>query len=293
MSARAPELDAQIRAMSAEADSDRDSIEFTLAEESTNPTLPFALILVSAVGQTDVGRRREHNEDSYLALPEHHLFAIADGMGGHAAGEVASRIAVESIAHAFEQTTFVGEPDSSRPWRGDQLVRAILGANTEVFARGQADESLRGMGTTLVAARFSPNKQRVYIAHVGDSRCYRARRGELVQLTTDHTAAQLGVKGREAHRLIRAVGVWEHIEVDLLVDSPEPDDTYLLCSDGLSKMVPDTRILDLIGDGHNLEDSCRALVDAANQRGGLDNVTVILVGVQRAVHLATAVPPRR
>lgn len=245
-----------------------------------DPTGPQALILVTAVGRTDPGRRRKHNEDAYLVMENEGVFAIADGMGGYAAGEVASQLAVDVLQEAFKTNTFTGSADPNTPRRGDELVRAITMANTAILTQARANEAQSGMGTTIVSCRFSPNKQRVYLAHVGDSRCYRIRGDELRQLTQDHTLGAVGIKGPSASKLSRAVGIQELVEVDLSVDAPHVGDYFLLCSDGLSKMVPEAMIRDIVKESPNLESAVERLVTTANERGGRDNVTVILIHVQ-------------
>ncbi|MBI2393339.1 MAG: serine/threonine-protein phosphatase [Deltaproteobacteria bacterium] len=245
-----------------------------------DPTGPQALILVTAVGRTDPGRRRKHNEDSYLVMEDQAVFAIADGMGGYAAGEVASQLAVDVISEAFSTATFTGDPDPNVPRRGDELIRAISMANTAILTQARANEAQSGMGTTIVSCRFSPNKQRVYIAHVGDSRCYRVRGDEIKQLTIDHTLGAVGITGPAASKLSRAVGIQDTVEVDLSVDAPRVHDYFLLCSDGLSKMVPEEMIRDIVRESPDLATAVERLVSTANDRGGRDNVTVILIRVQ-------------
>ena len=248
--------------------------------EEDEPTGPQPRILVTAVGQTDAGRRRKHNEDAYLVLQAHSLFAIADGMGGYAAGEVASQMAIDVITAAFETGHFGGSPIAGLPRRGDELVRAIQTANSSILKQARANEAQAGMGTTLVAARFSPNRKRVYIAHVGDSRLYRLRGSELSQLTQYHTLGAMGIQGPSANKLSRAVGVFDEVEVDLNVDEPHSGDYYLLCSDGLSKMVPEEDIGKIIcSTGNDLDAAVRQLITTANERGGKDNVSVILIRV--------------
>ena len=129
------------------------------------------------------------------------------------------------------------------------------------------------MGTTVVSAYFSPNNQRVYIAHVGDSRCYRLRDGKLTQLTTDHTLGAAGITGKSAAVLSRAVGIEENVEVDVCMESPLPGDIYLLCSDGLSRMVQDEVLQSTLETVKDLEEANRVLIDKANQGGGRDNIT--------------------
>jgi protein phosphatase len=257
-------------------------VPIDLSESEDDPTGPIALILVTAVGRTDPGRRRKHNEDAYLVMEDHGVFAIADGMGGYAAGEVASQLAVDVISEAFKTSTFTGDAKAELPRRGDELVRSIEMSNTAIYTQSRANEAQYGMGTTIVSARFSPNKQRVYIAHVGDSRCYRLRGDELVQLTTDHTLGAVGITGPAASKLSRAVGIQEAVEVDLRVDAPRVGDHYILCSDGLSKMVPEPMIKDIVRASTDLDATVEKLVETANERGGRDNVTVILIRVEPA-----------
>lgn len=248
-------------------------------------TSPVARVLVSASGQSDRGKVRRRNEDSLLVFPERSVFAVADGVGGYKGGDVASALAVDTLKSAFERNIFDGTTKSETPVprRGLEVARAIQMANRAILAYSKTDPELSEMGTTLVAARFSPNKQRVYIGHVGDSRCYRLRGPTLRQLTTDHTMRELGVEGWAAQHLYQAVGVKPTITIDVVVDKPRPDDLYLLCSDGLTKMADDDLILDVLRRETDLEAAVHGLIEVANSRGGRDNVTVILVKVlQRA-----------
>lgn len=247
-------------------------------EESTSP---LARILVSAKGESDRGRKRRSNDDSLLFVPEFSLFAVADGMGDAAGGQVASSLAVETLRQAFERDSFVGDLQSDKPIprRGRELASSILQANWAVFDAARANPTLSPIGTTLVTARFSPNKQRLYIGHVGDSRCYRLRAGTLRQLTTDHTMGVLGLRGPRARDLMQAIGVTADLSIDLIVDKPRPDDLYLLCSDGLPKMVSDREIKRVLTDEPDLEAAVHGLIDLANDHGGTDNVTVVLVKV--------------
>jgi protein phosphatase len=244
-------------------------------------TYPVARILVTAEGQSDGGRIRRRNEDNFLIMPERSLFVVADGMGGYAGGDVASALAVEAIGYAFETNTFEGKTESVQdvPRRGREVACAIQMANQAVLARAEADKKLAGMGTTVVAARFSPNKQRAYIGQVGDSRCYRVRGHSIKQLTTDHTFRGIGLHGPGSQHLYQAVGIKRRITIDIVVDKPRPSDIYLLCTDGLSKMVSDNEIRDLILQEPDLEAAVYGLIEAANDRGGKDNITVILVKV--------------
>lgn len=260
--------------MSAEEEALEISVEVDLDEASARGER----VLVSAIGETDPGRRRKHNEDAYRVL-HNELFIIADGMGGYAAGEVASQMAVDVVTAAFETEHFGGPPDPSLPRYGDELARAFKTANAAIHAQASENHEQAGMGTTLVACRFSPDRRQVYIANVGDSRCYRFREGGVTQLTTDHTLSALGIDGPAGHRLVRAIGVAPEVDVDLRVELVERNDIYLLCSDGLSKMVPDAVMRGLLREARDLESAVRLLIQEANARGGRDNVSAILVRV--------------
>ncbi len=256
------------------------SVEISLSgEEEDEPSGPFVPVAIAVASATDVGKKRKHNEDSIGVDVERSLYVLADGMGGYAAGEVASQMCVESILHAHESGRFEGEAIPGLPARGDELVRSIQAANREILAESRSNEARAGMGTTVVAVRFVPERQRLYIAHVGDSRLYRLREGELVQMTADHTLGALGVTGPSAQKLSRAVGVFDEVEVDLGIDVPEPGDAYLVCSDGLFKMVHEVRILELVAEGRSPEETADALVAEANARGGKDNISVIVARV--------------
>jgi serine/threonine protein phosphatase PrpC len=251
-------------------------------DEDDEPTGPHALILVTAVGRTDPGLKRKRNEDAYAILEDHHLFVIADGMGRHAAGEVASRLCVDAISEAFRTSSFGPPREPPLPRRAARLRGATLLANERILAAATETEEYAGMGTTVVSAYFSATHQRVYIAHVGDSRCYRLRSGKLTQLTTDHTLGAAGIEGKTASVLSRAVGVEPSVEVDLTIESPLPGDIYLLCSDGLSRMVGAEEMQATLVSTPDLNEATRTLTDLANRGGGRDNITVILVRVDAA-----------
>jgi protein phosphatase len=249
--------------------------------EVDEPTSPAARTLMSAQGDTHCGRFRARNEDSLLMLREHSVFVVADGMGGHHGGGVASELAVKTLDEVYSRSAFHGLVESSKPIprRARDLALAIQSANQAVYARAASTPELSEMGTTLVAARFSPRKQRVYIGHIGDSRCYRVRHGKMRQLTKDHTMASIGVSGPNAQRLVRAVGIGSSVTIDLIVDKPRPNDIYLLCSDGLPKMLGDEDMLSVLLAQPHLDRAVKALIELANERGGKDNITVILVRV--------------
>ena len=247
-------------------------------EEATSP---HARILISAKGDTDCGLTRRVNDDSLLMMPECWLFAVADGVGGYAGGQVASSLAVETMKQTFEHQSFVGEliADKPLPTRGRELASSIQQSNWAVLDAARSNPAHSRMGTTLVAARFSPNKQRVYIGHVGDSRCYRLRDGILQQLTTDQTMGLVGLRGPRANELLQAIGVTANLSIDLIVDKPHANDVYLLCSDGLSKMASDQEIQAILSTDLEIEAAVYGLIELAKERGGKDNVTVVLIKV--------------
>lgn len=235
-------------------------------------------VRVTAASATDVGRVREANEDALWTGDS--VFAVADGMGGHAAGEVASATALEPVA-GLDGKVF---PDA-RAAR-DALATAVSKANAAVVEKAEGDPAFAGMGTTLTAAMFEG--KRLHVAHVGDSRAYLLRNGELSQLTTDHTLVQHLIDEGELtpeeaaehpHRSVitRAIGVGEEVEVDSLTIHLAPDDQLLLCSDGLTGVVGDADIARWLLREDEHEAAVRKLVDAANAAGGPDNITIVLL----------------
>ncbi len=250
---------------------------------------------LSHAGTSDVGRKRTHNEDAYLMLPEENLFCVADGMGGHASGEVAARIAVEEMAEFFrmtgrdEEATWPYQRDPARGYDENRLVTGVKLANLRIFERAATDPRLRGMGTTVVAASFPRSGGAVLVGHVGDSRAYLVRGGAIRQLTEDHSLLNDYKKTRaltpeeiEAfpHKnvIVRALGMKDAVEVDLLRAELKDGDVVLLCSDGLSGMVSDEQVAELVrGHPRDLRGAAQTLVDAANAAGGQDNVTCVLV----------------
>ncbi len=232
-------------------------------------------------GLTDVGRRRENNQDQLLVDHERDVYAIADGMGGHAAGEVASSIAIQALSET------IAEPSGETVDR--LLVDAFQEGNRRICESVLARGEWRGMGTTIVA--LVRRNDKVIIGHVGDSRTYLLRDGVLAQLTDDHSWVAEQVRmglltDEEAHKhpmrniVTRAMGNRLELEVDVSEQAVQPGDVFLLCSDGLNSMIGD----DLIGDilTANREDpveACRALIDAANEHGGDDNITVIVLAI--------------
>ena len=247
---------------------------------------------IEAFGLTHVGRQRQHNEDALLVAQDARLFLVADGMGGHAAGEIASRIAVDSITEFIVHTK---EDDGTWPHAYDEhfrratnrLMAALRLANTRVLEAMRKDARLRGMGTTVVACMS--DGETMSVAHVGDSRAYLVREGKLSRLTNDHSwvfeqvqAGMLTEAEAEKHPLrnviTRALGGALSVTPDAAEVVSQPGDVYLLCSDGLTGMVPEDEILRLVSENAaNLEIACQQLIDVANQRGGLDNITAVLV----------------
>jgi serine/threonine protein phosphatase PrpC len=227
-------------------------------------------------GRTDVGLQRAHNEDAILLEPELRAFAICDGMGGHASGAVASQVAVSTIS------TVLREPTADEGV--EPLVGAILAANEAVFTRAQADPTCHGMGTTVVGVRFAD--ETVHVCHIGDSRIYLLRNGALQQLTRDHSLVNLYADHPEmvgklgpAHSniIVRAVGLHAEVEVEHNVIEVEPDDLYLLCSDGLIDMADDWVVREMLSSGDDIATTADNLIRVANAHGGADNVSVILV----------------
>jgi PPM family protein phosphatase len=247
--------------------------------------------LGESAGRTHPGKVRRRNEDSYVLDPP--LFAVADGMGGAQAGEVASRL----TAAAFRE---YHEADGLPP---DERIQSIIQeANRRIYERARADSDVSGMGTTVTAALLTGG--RVTLGHVGDSRAYRIRDGELEQLTEDHSlVADLMRSGRltpeeaEAHPqrsvITRALGTDPHVDVDTMAVEAEPGDVFLLCSDGLTTMVGDEDILGILAAAPTLGDAAKELVRAANTGGGEDNVTVVLFRVEadEAVEETLVAPP--
>jgi len=236
-------------------------------------------------GLSDCGRRRTSNEDAFLADGHLGLFVVADGMGGHAAGEVAARLAVDTVRRVLGESGAGPEPRLT-------IERAIREANRAIVERTHEHESLEGMGTTLVLALIDTAS--AWISHVGDSRAYRVREGSLQLLTRDHSwvneQIRMGLLSQEEARrhpwrnvVTRALGSREQVEAEVGVEDLVPGDRILLCSDGLNSMVKEERILEAIrGAGSDLELACQRLVELANGSGGEDNVTVLLLGVSQA-----------
>lgn len=252
----------------------------------------------TAAGLTDVGLQREHNEDSYCILSEHRVFVVADGMGGHRAGDVASRMATSEMTAFFDATDANGQgvdwpaKDESRMTPDQRrLVTAVKLANQRIFQASIHNRSVQGMGTTVVGILFNRDDRKIHVAHVGDSRAYRVRAGKITQLTRDHSLlndyllVMPNLSDAQKERLpsnviTRALGMQQAVAVDVSVDDVEPGDIYLLCSDGLNGMVSDDRISEILYEaGPDVEAAAKTLVSQANQNGGEDNTTVVVVRI--------------
>ena len=250
--------------------------------------------MIEAYGATDVGRRRKLNEDNVLVDDQSRLYAVCDGMGGHNAGEVASKMAIETVA-AFIQKSAGDEKDITWPYgletelsfEGNRLKTAIRLANKRVFKAADNREDYTGMGTTVVAALANENV--LTVGSAGDSRCYLVRGGTLTQLTRDDSWVSaawaegiLTPEEIERHPLknviTKAVGAKDNIDIEIVEHRLEPGDVAVLCSDGLHGMIHDDQILALLDPPpESLEDAARGLIDAANEAGGKDNVSVVLL----------------
>jgi len=250
--------------------------------------LPFT---IEARGLTDVGQRRDHNEDAFLVDEGLGLFIVADGMGGHAGGGTASRLAVETIQaavlHARE-----AEPDAFGAGKGpedsalpDVLREAVEEACAVIFRTAQGDPELTGMGTTVTAALV--DGRTAYVAHVGDSRCYLVREGRIYQVSEDHSLVNEQVKAgaispdearhsRFKNIITRSVGFEQQVQVDLMGVELDAGDALILCCDGLSNLVDDPEILHIVEES-GIDVAPGRLVALANDRGGDDNITVIVV----------------
>jgi serine/threonine protein phosphatase PrpC len=262
-----------------------------------------------AAGITDVGLQRDHNEDCYAILSDQELFIVADGMGGHRAGDVASRMATESIVDFFRATA---TDDATWPFHFDarlseeenRLLTGIRIANRQIIERSSRSRECQGMGTTVVGVLFSARKRKTFIGHVGDSRAYRVRQGQIEQLTRDHSLVndyllampELSEEQRSElpkNVITRALGMQENVAVDLESYDAEIGDVYVLCSDGLSGMIEDQEIQGVVAQHQDLMVACRKLVAMANEHGGEDNITVVIVRVEegnRSTLRLTGVP---
>ncbi|MGO9434501.1 MAG: Stp1/IreP family PP2C-type Ser/Thr phosphatase [Terracidiphilus sp.] len=240
-----------------------------------------AVLHYVAAAVSDRGRKRPSNEDAFGFSIEDGVFVVCDGMGGAAAGEIASSVAVDEVLHLL-----AGQGRNGQALMPGAVEKAIVAANDAIFSRAQRDTRLNGMGTTLVALAVLEN--RVWVLNVGDSRCYRMRNGSLQLLTLDHSLVEEQVRmGRmtraEALRspyknvITRALGTQGQVTPDVFELEAEPQDLFLLCTDGLTRELEDQEISSLVSKGLSLEELCAGLVDAAKGAGGHDNITCLLV----------------
>lgn len=238
---------------------------------------------VQSAGRSDVGLVREKNEDSFIVEPDLGLYVVCDGMGGHVGGQVASQTAVSTIANMVRAGRHL-EGDA------DLLVSAILEANRAVYRRAKGDPALHNMGTTVVGLR--EDNDLLHLCHIGDSRIYRLRQDRFEQVTRDHSlvnlyaenpalAAKFGPANENV--IVRAVGLREEVECDHRAVAMEHGDLYLLCSDGLTDMVDDWILKELLEDaahgGTTIDEAAEAMIRAALGGGGVDNVTAVVVRV--------------
>lgn len=248
---------------------------------------------LTASGETDRGMVRESNEDALLVRSDLGLYVVADGAGGHNAGNVASAMAITAVAKHIEASE---QPEAEKPERdvfgiwtaARRLAVSVQRANTAVMDIAQTSNKYRGMGTTIVCALFNAETGRLHLAHAGDSRCYRLRADALECLTIDHSiltdvVEQFPEIDDEAmarlprKAVTRALGMDAALRVSVRSLQARPNDRYLLCSDGLTGEINDDKITQLLGSGKNVSDAARALVQAAKEAGGRDNITALVV----------------
>ncbi len=250
---------------------------------------------VRFAGKTDIGRVRAHNEDSLLVPKEMPLAVVSDGMGGHASGDVASRITVETIDQYYRDTARSGP--STWPMKlpsleieRQRMAVAVQLANSNIFETAAADGSKKGMGCTVDAMFFSQG--RFYIGHVGDSRVYRIRGSGIQALTEDHSflndflrmkemSSDEGINLPHKNVVVRALGLNEQVHVDVIHDEFKVGDLYMLCSDGLCGMLSDLEMREICTASNSLDNACNELIKAANDAGGNDNITAILVRIEK------------
>ncbi|MGA8088488.1 MAG: Stp1/IreP family PP2C-type Ser/Thr phosphatase [Terracidiphilus sp.] len=241
----------------------------------------MAVFRYTAAAASDRGRKRPSNEDAYGFSIEAGVYVVCDGMGGAAAGEVASTIAVDEILRLLSHRN---EDNGTR--LPDAAESAICEANEAIFTRAQRNQRLSGMGTTMVA--LATRERRVWVLNVGDSRCYRLRKDKLEQLSRDHSLVEEQVRlGRMTPRealhsplknvITRALGTQSHVTPDVFEFEADPGDLFLLCSDGLTRELSDSVIQDLLNSDLSLEARSARLVEAAKKAGGHDNITCLLV----------------
>ena len=260
-------------------------------------SFPLDGMRVRFAGDSNVGMKRAHNEDSFYLPESERLAIVADGMGGHASGEVASRLAVETISGFFkatqeeQQLTWPFKMDKGHRYDINRMITAIKLANLKIHEQAQKDPRCHGMGTTVVSALFLDDA--LVVGHVGDSRLYRRRDGVFEQITEDHSLLNDYIKMKHLspeeiaafpHKnvIVRALGMKDTVQVDVHVDSPRLGDVYLICSDGLSGMIKDEEMAEIAMSDRDLDVVCERLISTANKNGGLDNITVVAVRLEEA-----------
>lgn len=219
------------------------------------------MLLLNHAGLSDIGLTRQNNEDVWAALPEHGFFALADGMGGHQAGEVAANDTIALLCHLIKKQ----DPSISH------LRKAIEFANHTVYEKSRSTETLHGMGTTLCCLYWTPNS--VIYAHVGDSRIYRYRNEKIEQLTKDHSLREKGLK----NVITRAIGTNRRVNPEIAAIPYDPGDLFILCSDGLSDVLPMEDIAKIVNASESLELTASRLIERAKIKGSSDNITVLLI----------------
>jgi serine/threonine protein phosphatase PrpC len=249
-------------------------------------------VRIRYAAKTDVGMKRAHNEDYFALIEDEQLFIVADGMGGHASGEVASKLAAEVIGEFYRHSK---DQDATWPYRYDhnlsyvenRMVASIRLANARIHESASKNPHLRGMGTTIVA--FIIKGDAAFVAHVGDSRCYRVRNGDVQLLTRDHSLledykeARPDMTEEEARNfphknvITRALGMRDNVVVDISRVDLQSGDRFVLCSDGLSGMLSDEEIHQIAERHEDLEQAVAEMIERANEAGGTDNITAMLV----------------
>jgi protein phosphatase len=242
--------------------------------------LATAVVRYTAAALTDRGRKRPSNEDAFGFSVEHGVYVVCDGMGGAAAGEIASSIAVDEI---LRHLTARREGKAALP---ELAEKAVCAANEAIYSRAQRNQRLNGMGTTLVA--LVVEERRAWVFNVGDSRCYRLREGRIEQVTLDHSLVEEQVRmGRMSHSealrsplrnvITRALGTQNCVTPDCFEFQAESGDLFMLCSDGLTRELTDSAIESILGSSLPLQDRCARLIESAKKAGGHDNITCVLV----------------
>jgi len=264
--------------------------------------------------KTDVGLKRQRNEDNFCMVPSQGLYVLADGMGGHSSGQVASTLCVKHVSQFMCEMSkqpgfqFMYPPNPQISYEGNLLANAIKFANERVYIQSCKDRSMEGMGTTCTSVYNAP--QGIIIAWVGDSRIYRIRKGQITQVSRDHSLLNHLLDTGElkpedvksfskTNVILRAVGLKENVEVDVREFKREQGDVYLMCSDGLSDLVSDQQICQTVTNSATLDEACNILIGLALKAGGKDNVTVVTVcieqedgvGVQPQRHVSTQSMP--